>query len=89
MGRPPHLFLARVPYVGVLLAPGDLLSAVGLAAWPGDGQLVLVLQLPAVSRADGSPGAAILDTCYGAAGVLMWYQRERSLVPCSLMALMR
>ena len=35
------------------------------------------------------PGAAILDTCYGAAGVLMWYQRERSLVPCSLMALMR
>ena len=32
---------------------------------------------------------AVLATCYWAAGMLMWNQRDRSLVPCSLMALMR
>ena len=34
-------------------------------------------------------GGTALDTCYGAAGVSMWNQRERSLTPCSLMALIR
>ena len=37
-----------------------------------------------------APSAAqSLDTGYGTAGVSMWYQRERSLVPAPLMALMR
>ena len=54
-----------------------------------DGQYQLVGQLPAISRADGSLGAAVPDTGYGAAGVSMWNQRERSLTPCSLMALIR
>ena len=46
-------------------------------------------QLPAVPGADGSLGVAVLATGYGAAGVLMWRQRERWLTPCSLMALIR
>ena len=53
------------------------------------GRCQLVGQHPAVARADGSLAFAVLDTCYGAAGVSMWNQRERSLTPCSLMALIR
>ena len=34
-------------------------------------------------------GGTALDTCYGAAGVSMWYQRERSPGPAPLMALIR
>ena len=60
-----------------------------LLARTADGECRVVGQPPAVSGADGSLGVAVLDTGYGAAGVLMWYQRERSLVPCSLMALIR
>ena len=37
----------------------------------------------------GSLALAVLATGYGASGISMWYQRDRSLVPCSLMALMR
>ena len=34
-------------------------------------------------------GGTVLDTCYGAAGVSMWNQRERSPGPAPLMALIR
>ncbi len=54
-----------------------------------DGRRQLVGQLSAVARADGSLALAALATRYGAAGMSMWNQRDRSLVPCSLMALMR
>ena len=61
-----------------------------LLARTADGRHQLVGQHPAVARAEGSPGVAVLDTCYGAAGVWVWNQRERSLTPpCSLMALIR
>ena len=54
-----------------------------------DGPGQLVGQQPAVSGADGSLGGAVLATGYGAAGVSTWNQRDRSLVPWSLMALIR
>ena len=54
-----------------------------------DGQYQLVGQLTAVARADGSLAFAVLATGYGAAGVSMWNQRDRSLVPRSLIAFMR
>ena len=60
-----------------------------LPARIAEGQHQLVGQLSADARADGSLAFAVLDTCYGASGMSMWYQRDRSLVPCSLMALMR
>ena len=61
----------------------------GLLLRPGDGELQPVGQLPAVPGADGSLGGAVLDTGYGAAGVSMCTQRDRSLTLCSLIALMR
>ena len=60
-----------------------------LPARTADGRRQLVGQLSAVARADGSLTFAVLATRYGASGMSMWYQRDRSLVPCSLMALMR
>ena len=60
-----------------------------LPAPTADGRRQLVGQLSAVSRADGPLALAVLATRYGAAGMSMWNQRDRSLVPCSLMALMR
>ena len=57
-----------------------------LPAPTADGRRRHVGQLSAVSRADGS---LALAARYGASGMSMWYQRDRSLVPCSLMALMR
>ena len=60
-----------------------------LPARTADGRRQLVGQLSAVARADGSLAFAVLDICYGTAGVSMWTQRERSLTSCSLMALMR
>ena len=44
--------------------------------------------LPSLVQMAPSP-VAVLDTSYGAAWVWMWNQRERSLSPCSLMALIR
>ena len=61
----------------------------GLLLRPGGGELQPVGQLPAVPGADASLGGAVLATGYGAAGVLMWRQRERWLTPYSLMALIR
>ena len=61
----------------------------GLLLRPGGGELQPVGQLPAVPGADGSLGVAVVATGYGAAGVSMCTQRDRSLVPCSLMALIR
>ena len=60
-----------------------------LPASTADGQRRLFGQLSAVARADGSLAFAVFATRYGASGISMWYQRDRSLVPCSLMALMR
>ena len=60
-----------------------------LLGWTRYGQIQPVGHDTAVSSADGSLGGAVLDTCYGAAGVSMCTQRERSLVPWSLMALIR
>ena len=60
-----------------------------LPALTADGRRQLVGQLPAVCRADVSLALAVLATRYGAAGMSMWNQLERSLVPCSLMALIR
>ena len=54
-----------------------------------DGRYQLVGRPSAVARADGSLAVAVLDTCYGAAGVSMWNQRERSLTPYLLIALIR
>ena len=41
----------------------ELRAMAGLLPRPGDGELQLVGQNPAVSGADGSPGGAVLDTC--------------------------
>ena len=60
-----------------------------LPAPTADGRRQLVGQLSAVARADGSLAFAVLAIRYGASGMSMWNQRDRSLVPCSLMALMR
>ena len=94
-GRGQHSALRRslppVPVCGLLCCPKGVGALARTALSPGtaDGQYQLAGQLPAISRADRSLGAAVLDTCYGAAGVSMWNQRERSLTPYSLMALMR
>ena len=77
-GGPPHLLSMCA---GFFRCP--------LPARIADGQHQLVGQLSAVSRADGSLALAVLATRYGASGMSMWNQRDRSLVPCSLMALMR
>ena len=80
------------PSVRVSLLSGEGRATVShtyISLRTGSGHIRLVVQLSAVARADGSLALAVLATCYGAAGMSMWYQRERSLVPCSLMALIR
>ena len=59
----------------------------GLSTRPSGGVFQPVGQLPAVPGADGSLGVAVVATCYGAAGVSARIQRESSLTPCPLMAL--
>ena len=66
-----------------------MVSHTYLSLRAGSGYTRSVGQLPAVARADGSLALAVLATRYGAPGMSMWDQRDRSLVPCSLMALMR
>ena len=67
----------------------ELRAMTGLLLRPRDGQHQLVGQLPAVPGAYGSFGGAVVATGYGAAGVSMCTQRDRSLTPWSLIALMR
>ena len=52
-------------------------------------RLLGIMENPANSFPARPLALAILATRYGAAGMSMWYQRDRSLVPCSLMALIR
>ena len=82
--RPPAMRVGSSAALGA-----ELRAMAGLSTRPSGGELQPVGQYPAVSGADGSLGVAVVATGYGAAGVSTWDQRERSLVPCSLMALMR
>ena len=87
-GRPP-LACPRTVAASLVLSMCAGFFRCPLPAPTADGRRQLVGQLSAVARADGSLTFAVLDTRYGASGMSMWNQRDRSLVPCSLMALMR
>ena len=65
------------------------LSSLPLPAPTADGRRRPVGQLSAVARAGGPLAFAVLATRYGDSGMSMWCQRDRSLVPCLLMALIR
>ena len=67
----------------------ELRAMTGLLLRPRGGQHQLVGQLPAVSGADGSSAAQPLIPATGPPGCRCGTSGRRSLVPCSLMALIR